>query len=211
MIDTWHAHASFARIMHRYQTYLLLLKPRVYPRFLVLLHFLAVPELFWNTTLYLVALFPSSPLGYKSFSEFSPFIFSNPDNFENNWLFWAMFLFLFFDVFLMIRLGLWVLERKISEVTRTSSHHTKHTFIPTDTNSEVGVSRMGDTVWPYSSPEGGGMSLCPTHCWGMGLTLFPLKGRVSVIIWNSVKEHDLSFAFIYLSINLIIYFANLGS
>lgn len=44
-----------------------------------------------------------------------------------------------------------------------------------------------------------------------GLTLFPLKGRVSVIIWNSVKEHDLSFVFIYLSINLIIYFSNLES
>lgn len=92
-IDTWHAHTPSARITHQYQTYLLLLEPRVYPRFLVLLYFLAVPEVFWNTTLYLVAMFPSSPLVYKGFLDFSPFNFSNPDNFEDSWLFLAMFLY----------------------------------------------------------------------------------------------------------------------
>lgn len=73
--------------------------------------------------------------------------------------------------------------------------------------SEVVVSRMGGTVLPYSSLwRGGGLTV---QEWG--LTLCPLKGRVSVIIWNSVKEHDLSFVFIYLSINLIIYSANVES
>lgn len=73
-------------------------------------------------------------------------------------------------------------------------------------HSEVVVSRMGGTVLPYSSLWRGGLTV---QEWG--LTLFPLKGRVSVIIWNSVKEHDLSFVFIYLFINLIIYFANMES
>lgn len=95
-------------------------------------------------------MFPSSPVGYKSFLDFSPFIFSNPDNFEDNWFFLGYVPIFFSDIFLMIRLGLWVLERKISEVMCTSSHHTKHTFIPMSRHSEVVVSRMGGTVLSYS-------------------------------------------------------------
>lgn len=195
MIDTWHAHSSSARIMHQYQTCLLLLEPRVYPRFLVLLHFLAVPEVFWNTTLYLVAMFPSSPVGYKSFLDFSPFIFSNPDNFEDNWFFLGYVPIFFSDIFLMIRLGLWVLERKISEVMCTSSHHTKHTFIPMSRHSEVVVSRMGGTVLSYSSLWRGG-----THCSGIGPHTLSPQGQ-SVCIYLEFCEGAWSVFCIYLFIH----------